>query len=156
MGNTKNFINFIGKEVKIVEEVLSKKEDTFDVLPPKLKNFVNETGTGKSVRIKIEDPQDFIPSVDGNNSNFILKWTNTILVRKIGSYPVDEEDGTVLVNNYERNHYNSGESFIVNECTTEELNQGVYYKAWAIFENNDKGTSEELSQFSVNAEGGGD
>ena len=152
MDNRSNFASFINKEVKTVETVLAKKVDTYDVLPPRLKFIINQHDEGKSVRIKITDPEDFVPASESEEPS-ILKWEHTILVRKVGSYPVDEQDGTVLIDNYERNHY-FNESFIIDECSEEELNSGVYYKAWSIFENGNKGTSEEYSEIHVDGGGG--
>ena len=54
-----------------------------------------------SIQIKFEDPKD--TTVD---SIIILStWKNTILVRKSGSYPQNESDGTVLLNNTTRDAY---------------------------------------------------
>ena len=54
-----------------------------------------------SIQIKFEDPKD--TTVD---SIIILStWKKTILVRKSGSYPQNENDGTVLLNNTTRDAY---------------------------------------------------
>ena len=54
-----------------------------------------------SIQIKFEEPKD--TTVD---SIIILStWKNTILVRKSGSYPQNENDGTVLLNNTTRDAY---------------------------------------------------
>ena len=85
----------------------------------------------------------------GESNSLILKWSNTILVRKVGSYPVDEQDGTVIINNHNRDFYN-GRNYLSDTCSAEELEAGVYYKAWSVFENGDKGSVEELSEFVIN------
>ena len=57
---------------------------------------------GTSVRIKWTDPSDLI--ID----NFTLAvWNSTVLVRKVGSYPTDVNDGTVIITSSVRNQYNN-------------------------------------------------
>ena len=54
-----------------------------------------------SIQIKFEDPKD----TTADSIIILSTWKNTILVRKSGSYPQNESDGTVLLNNTTRDAY---------------------------------------------------
>ncbi|MBU5332133.1 hypothetical protein KQI61_07970 [Anaerocolumna aminovalerica] len=77
------------------------KTDTSDngVPPADIPSKVIRASDGQLI-IKWTDPSDL--SADGVTYSV---WSHTILVRKIGSYPVDETDGEVLVINNIRNQY---------------------------------------------------
>lgn len=77
--------------------------------------------------IKWDDPEDTV--VDGQ---LISTWAGTKLVRKAGSYPTNEKDGVVLVDNKVRGAYAS--SGYVDSGLT---NGTTYY--YQLFPYNDKG-----------------
>lgn len=55
-----------------------------------------------SFTIKWTDPNDTVV-----NGQLISAWAGTKLVRKVGSYPIDEKDGVLLVDNKTRGAYSS-------------------------------------------------
>lgn len=55
-----------------------------------------------AVLLKWEDPEDYTTT-----DKYPVEWAYTRIVRKTGSYPVDENDGTVVVTNSTRNQYKS-------------------------------------------------
>ena len=77
--------------------------------------------------IKWDDPEDTV--VDGQ---LISTWAGTKLVRKAGSYPTNEKDGIVLVDNKVRGAYSST-GFVDSGLT----NGTTYY--YQLFPYNDKG-----------------
>lgn len=56
--------------------------------------------TSGAVRLKWEDPEDYTTT-----DNYLVEWAYTRIVRKTGSYPVDENDGTVVVTSSTKNQY---------------------------------------------------
>ena len=64
-----------------------------------VKNVTAIEGNGE-VKLMWEDPDDVI--VDGVT---IAKWNHTKVMRKVGSYPLHEEDGELVVSNGVRNAY---------------------------------------------------
>ena len=75
-----------------------------------------------AVLLKWEDPEDYTTT-----DKYPVEWAYTRIVRKTGSYPVDENDGTVVVTNSTRNQYKSKaftDSGLTNYTT-------YYYRAFA-------------------------
>ena len=75
-----------------------------------------------AVLLKWEDPEDYTTT-----DNYPVEWAYTRIVRKTGSYPVDENDGTVVVTNSTRNQYKSkayADSGLTNYTT-------YYYRAFS-------------------------
>lgn len=56
--------------------------------------------TSGAMRLKWEDPEDYTTT-----DNYLVEWAYTRIVRKTGSYPVDENDGTVVVTSSTKNQY---------------------------------------------------
>lgn len=75
---------------------------------------------GTSVYLKWEDPGDTII-----NNKVIASWAGTIIVKKVGSYPENEEDGIAVINNKEKNKYLKN-AYV----DTISLDEDVYYKAF--------------------------
>ena len=74
-----------------------------------------------SVQLTWTDPENYTTT-----DNYLVEWANTRIVRKTGSYPVDENDGTVVVTNSTRNQYKSNaytDSGLTNYTT-------YYYRAF--------------------------
>lgn len=69
--------------------------------PKPCKNLTAKAGN-RSVVLKWEDPEDYTTT-----DNYPVEWLNTRIVRKTGSYPVDENDGTIVVTSSTRNQYKS-------------------------------------------------
>lgn len=77
--------------------------------------------TDSCVALKWSDPEDYT-TTDG----YLVEWASTRIVRKTGSYPVDENDGTVVVTSTTRNQYQSTaftDSGLTNDTT-------YYYRAF--------------------------
>ena len=75
---------------------------------------------GTSVSLKWEDPGDTV--IDGK---VLASWAVTKIVKKVGSYPTNEEDGTVVIDNKVKNAYL--ETAYVDTITS---GQDIYYKAF--------------------------
>ena len=89
--------------------------------PKPCKNLTAKAGNG-SVVLKWEDPEDYTTT-----DNYPVEWLNTRIVRKAGSYPVDENDGTIVVTSSTRNQYKSNgytDSGLTNYTT-------YYYRAFS-------------------------
>lgn len=89
--------------------------------PKPCKNLTAKAGNG-SVVLKWEDPEDYTTT-----DNYPVEWLNTRIVRKTGSYPVDENDGTIVVTSSTRNQYKSNgytDSGLTNYTT-------YYYRAFS-------------------------
>ena len=69
--------------------------------PKPCANLTAKPSSG-AVLLKWEDPEDYTTT-----DNYPVEWAYTRIVRKTGSYPVDENDGTVVVTNSTRNQYKS-------------------------------------------------
>lgn len=70
--------------------------------PPANVYNVTLTPDTNSISITWSDPDDTII-----NTSTISTWYYTRLVRKEGSYPTSPNDGTIVIDNYERNKYSS-------------------------------------------------
>ena len=75
---------------------------------------------GTSVSLKWEDPGDTV--IDGK---VLASWAGTKIVKKVGDYPTNEEDGTVVIDNKVKNAYL--EDAYVDTITS---GQDIYYKAF--------------------------
>lgn len=77
-------------------------------------NLVGSFGDGKAL-IKWTDPENLV------YEGFTLAtWAGTKLVRKLGSYPTSETDGTLVIDNTVKNQYSSSayvDSGLINETT---------------------------------------
>lgn len=79
---------------------ISRTDETDNGIPPAdVPSKVIRASDGQLI-IKWTEPSDL--SADGNTYSV---WSHTILVRKIGSYPVDEQDGDIVVINHIKNQY---------------------------------------------------
>ena len=89
--------------------------------PKPCKNLTAKAGN-RAVVLKWEDPEDYTTT-----DNYPVEWLNTRIVRKTGSYPVDENDGTIVVTSSTRNQYKSNgytDSGLTNYTT-------YYYRAFS-------------------------
>ena len=77
--------------------------------------------SGNTYTLTWQDPDDSI--IDGVE---IATWGGTVIVRKIGEYPTDQNDGTIVCTNLVRNQY------AVNgfEDTVEDEEADYYYRAF--------------------------
>lgn len=78
---------------------ISRTDEDAGIPPADVSSKVIHASDGQLI-IKWTEPSDL--SADGITYSV---WSHTILVRKIGSYPVDEQDGDVVVINHIRNQY---------------------------------------------------
>lgn len=90
-------------------------------LPPNNVSDLNASIGNTEITLTWSDPNDTV--IDGQT---LVTWKGTKLVRKAGSYPVDETDGVLIIDNQVRNQYAS-EGFIDSGLTN-----GVtyYYQAF--------------------------
>jgi|GEM_PF-1858784 len=98
---------------------ISRTDINDNSIPPAdIPSKVIRAGDGQ-LTIKWTDPSDL--TADGVTYSI---WDRTVLVRKIGSYPVDETDGDIVVINTIKNQYS------VNGYIDSELTNGIayYYK----------------------------
>lgn len=58
------------------------------------------TPNNESIILQWKDPDDFITS-----DNYSIVWKSSRVVRKVGGYPINENDGTVVVESSIRNQY---------------------------------------------------
>ena len=75
-----------------------------------------------SVKLTWSDPENYTTT-----DNYLVEWVNTRIVRKTGGYPVDENDGTVVVTSSTKNQYKTNgyiDSGLTNNVT-------YYYRAFA-------------------------
>mgnify|MGYP000894021539 FL=1 len=105
MNGNVSIIGTDGIVIKNNEEnntITISRTDEYDngIPPADVSNKKVIAGKGQ-VTIKWSDPLDLI---DDEGIIYSI-WDHTTLVRKIGSYPVDVNDGTVLVTNYTRDQY---------------------------------------------------
>lgn len=107
--------------------------DILEVPLDPVTNFVAEEGTGK-VLLSWTDPKDKYATPEGEMAQdpqqLVSVWSHTLIVRKEGSDPVDENDGVVIVSSSVRNQYESTQYTDVNVSNGIEY----YYGAFAINE----------------------
>lgn len=83
--------------------------------------------SGTTYTLTWQDPDDSI--IDGVE---LATWGGTVIVRKVGEYPADQNDGTVVCTNLVRNQY------AINgyEDTVEDEDAEYYYRAFPYTVNN--------------------
>lgn len=98
---------------------------------------VSITLSGTSASLTWTDPENIVI-----NDITLAAWAGTKVVRKIGSAPEDEMDGTVIVNNIVKNQYSS-EGYV---DTGLEYDTMYYYRFFPYTEDNivTKGTSDSV------------
>lgn len=107
--------------------------DVMEVPLDPVTNFVAEEGTGK-VLLSWNDPKDKYATPEGEMAQdpqqLVSVWSHTIIIRKEGSDPVDENDGVVIVSSSVRNQYSSV------QYTDSNVENGIeyHYGAFAINE----------------------
>ena len=79
---------------------LSSSTGIEDGFPPGDVTIIGTAVNDGQVLVKWSDPEDTII-----NGSTISAWAGTILVRKQGSYPINLEDGTIVINNTNKNAY---------------------------------------------------
>lgn len=72
--------------------------------PLDISNIKARAGKSKVV-ISWSDPEDKVVTDKTSGEVTTAKWANTKVVMKTGSYPVNVQDGTLVVDNYERDKY---------------------------------------------------
>ena len=117
---------------------ISRSEMILQSYAPKAcKNLTAKT-SDKSVVLKWEDPEDYT-TTDGKD----IVWKYTRVVRKTGSYPINENDGTIVTESSIKNQYKSNgymDSGLTNYTT-------YYYRAFSC--NTDGVYNHEQVQVSV-------
>lgn len=107
--------------------------DILEVPLDPVTKFVAEEGTGK-VLLSWTDPKDKYATPEGEMAQdpqqLVSVWSHTVIVRKEGSDPVDENDGVVIVSSSVRNQYTS------TQYTDANVSNGIeyHYGAFAINE----------------------
>ena len=107
--------------------------DVMEVPLDPVTNFVTEEGTGK-VLLSWTDPLDKYATPEGATAQdpqqLVSVWSHTVIVRKEGSDPVDENDGVVVLSSSVRNQYQS------TQYTDSNVENGIeyHYGAFAINE----------------------
>ena len=87
---------------------------------------------GKNVHLKWEGPLDIFDA-DGNS---IVKLDRVIIVRKYGSAPENEMDGTVVYISYKKDQFNSYKSdYYIDTVPDADGDADWYYRAFAVAEN---------------------
>ncbi len=89
-------------------------------LPPSICTNLSEVRSGNTTSLKWQDPNDTI--IDGQK---LCTWGHTVLVRKLGSYPKHETDGTVIKVNTIRNAYQT--TPFVDTIEEDEISEDKYY-----------------------------
>ena len=88
-------------------------------LPPSVcRNMVINTNNS-TVNLKWQDPDDTYI-----NGYYLSTWAGTKIVKKYGTYPVNEEDGILVLDNTERNKY------MKDFYTVPNAETGYYYSAF--------------------------
>lgn len=70
-------------------------------IPPSICKNMTISKSGTTVSIKWEDPGDTILE----DKKVVCSWGGTMIRKKLGSYPTNESDGTLVVNITEKNKY---------------------------------------------------
>lgn len=87
---------------------------------------------GKNVHLKWEGPLDIFDA-DGNS---IVKLDRIIIVRKYGSAPENEMDGTIAYISYKKDQFNSyGSGYYIDTVPDADEDADWYYRAFAVAEN---------------------
>ena len=89
-------------------------------LPPSICTNLSEVRSGNTTSLKWQDPTDTV--VDGQK---LCTWSHTVIVRKLGSYPKHETDGTVIKVNTIRNAYQT--TPFVDTIEEDEISEDKYY-----------------------------
>lgn len=69
-----------------------------------VKNFAAK-GDNKSVTLTLEDPANVTITDSSGSIITIARWKGTKILRKVGSYPVNENDGVLVIDNGIRDQY---------------------------------------------------
>ena len=149
MPNIFSFNSYLTKVLHTAKAIIQNKTDSTTVNPPSLRYFIYDDTSvdGKSVRFKFIDATDKITS----NGIILARWAKTIVTKKIGGYPSNPNDGTIVVTNTERNYY-TGTNFINDTISSIDLaGGGMYYRAFSVAENGQFSFSES-SGFTVTSE----
>lgn len=87
---------------------------------------------GKNVHLKWEGPLDIFDA-DGNS---IVRLDRIIIVRKYGSAPENEMDGTIAYISYKKDQFNSyGSGYYIDTVPDADDDADWYYRAFAVAEN---------------------
>lgn len=76
---------------------------------------------GRVLGVSWQDPADLTMQDENNETVILTRWAGTQLRRKTGAYPVDENDGELVIDNKERGKYSS------NSYQDEGLEDGTEY-----------------------------
>ena len=101
---------------------ISRSEMILQSYAPKPCKNLSAKESDKSVILKWEDPEDYT-TTDGKE----IVWKYTRVVRKTGSYPINENDGTIVTESSTKNQYKSNgytDSGLTNYTT-------YYYRAFS-------------------------
>lgn len=107
--------------------------DILEVPLDPVTKFVAEEGTGK-ILLSWNDPKDKYATPEGEMAQdpqqLVSVWSHTVIVRKEGSDPVDENDGVVVISSSVRNQY------VSTQYTDANVSNGIeyHYGAFAINE----------------------
>ena len=92
-------------------------------IPTSICKMLRYAKNGTNVTLKWQDPDNTI--IDGQT---LCSWDRTLIVRKAGSYPTSEIDGTVVLTNTTRNAYaNTGYIDTLPDSTND-----YYYRAFPV------------------------
>ena len=126
LANGKNLEEFVEIINDHMSDSSSDGNENNQKIPPKnVSDLSIKTGNG-TITIYWSDPEDTVES-----GFTISTWSGTKLVMKAGSYPENITDGTVLVDNKERNTYQTN-GFTINNLS----NNVTYYFSLFPYSNN--------------------
>lgn len=92
-------------------------------LPPSICTNLRITKNGQAVSLQWNDPNDTVI-----NGLVLASWEKTIIVRKQGSFPENEEDGEIITTNKVRNKYNTT---VFEDLLPDAIND-YYYRAFPV------------------------
>ena len=124
------------KEKFNITDALNNNWDTVDEvigdiasragIPPSNCKALKIDKNGTTVKLNWKDPSDTVV-----NDQTLCTWKKTIIVRKAGGYPENEKDGTVILENTNRNAY----SLTPYTDTLPDSSNDYYYSAFPVSAN---------------------
>lgn len=120
-----DFDSDLNDNFEIIDEAIGQllSHANSEGIPTSICQAMRKSQTGTTVSLKWKDPNDTV--IDGQ---VLCSWAKTIIVRKAGSYPENETDGTVITTSTTRNAYDS--TPLVDELPDSE--NEYFYRAFPV------------------------
>lgn len=118
-----DFERDLNQNWKKIDEAIGNIQTSAVGLPPSICSNLRMTKNGQAITLQWNEPNDTV--IDGL---VLASWEKTIIVRKQGSYPENEEDGEVIAINKVRNKYNTN---VLNDTLPDAIND-YYYRAFPV------------------------